>query len=136
MTARRMTKKRRKAVFLEHMAKCGVVTRSARKAGIDRTTAYHWRKEDEAFAEAWDTAKNEVWDELEFIVVMDAMGKMDEIEGNPNSDMALRILAKHRFKEWGNVDKHVHAGDDKAPVTIRFGENMMDGLAPKDGDGA
>ena len=136
---RRWSKKKRQEVFLAHMAKTGVVTRSARKAGVDRTTAYHWRANDEEFAAEWDRAKNELLDELEYVVISNAIGQLDDIEGTPNPEMAIRILAKLRFREWGNVEKHVHAGDDKAPVHIKFGENMLAGMAkeaPDGGDGS
>ena len=52
--------KQLKANFLEALkASAGLVTQACKKIGIDRTTAYDWRKKDPAFEADWDAAANE-----------------------------------------------------------------------------
>lgn len=45
-----------KPVFLKHLAECGCVLYSARKALINKATAYQHRERDKAFGIAWDEA--------------------------------------------------------------------------------
>jgi hypothetical protein len=45
-----------KLVFCAALASGAMVGEAAAEASIDRTTAYGWRKTDEAFAAAWDAA--------------------------------------------------------------------------------
>lgn len=55
----------RKAAFLDAFALTGNVSASARAADINRTTAYGWKDDDEAFAAAWEVAEQESIDALE-----------------------------------------------------------------------
>lgn len=50
------TKNAWRAKFLKELADCGCVLYAARKAGIDKVTAYNHRNKDAAFAAAWDEA--------------------------------------------------------------------------------
>ena len=51
--------------FLDRLRVLGNVSRSARDAGVNPGIVYRWRKEDEAFAEAWEEAQLEAADYLE-----------------------------------------------------------------------
>ena len=52
--------KQLQANFLEALkASAGLVTQACKKIGIDRTTAYDWRKKDPAFEADWEAAANE-----------------------------------------------------------------------------
>lgn len=47
----------RKAAFIELLAATGNVSESSRRSGLERRTAYNWRKADEEFRKAWDEAE-------------------------------------------------------------------------------
>src|SRR5262245_48741976 len=64
MIPRKLTRRAR-AAFLAFLAETGNVSEAARAAGIGRRTAYHWKKTDEVFAEAWDDAEQALVDRLE-----------------------------------------------------------------------
>ena len=64
MKARKFTKDRREA-FLRALADTGIVTVAAGVAGVTRARAYQVRKEDRAFAAAWDEAEEKAADALE-----------------------------------------------------------------------
>lgn len=51
--------------FVEALRGKANVTDACRAAGIVRTTAYKWYREDEEFARQWDAAEEEATDELE-----------------------------------------------------------------------
>lgn len=66
-----LTKRNRpkvKRIFIEALTKAPNITRAAEAAGIDRDTAYRWRKEDEEFAAQWEQALNATLDNLEQLV--------------------------------------------------------------------
>ena len=46
----------KRAQFLALLAECGNVTRAADEAGLSRVYLYQMRRDDEAFAEEWETA--------------------------------------------------------------------------------
>lgn len=54
-----------KILFLNHLKKTGNVSEAARAAGIDRKTAYNWRRGDEIFSDHWKQALEEATDLLE-----------------------------------------------------------------------
>ena len=51
--------------FLSVLSRLGVVGYAARKAGIERQSAYHLRDRDDAFREAWRVALEEAMDRAE-----------------------------------------------------------------------
>lgn len=55
-TGRTTPKKDRHEVFLACLAQYGNVTQSSEESGLSRTQLYAKRREDAAFAEAWDKA--------------------------------------------------------------------------------
>ncbi|GAB6853055.1 hypothetical protein [Asaia astilbis] len=54
-----------KTLFLDQLRKTGNASEAARAAGIDRKTAYNWRKNDEQFSDHWTQALEEATDLLE-----------------------------------------------------------------------
>jgi hypothetical protein len=54
-----------KTLFLDHLATCCHVGQSCEKAGVNRKTAYAWRKGDEEFAAAWEQAMKDGFIALE-----------------------------------------------------------------------
>lgn len=63
MSRSRMTARKR-ARFLEVLAREGNVSQAARASGLSRQYAYVLRREDEGFAADWDAALDEAVDEL------------------------------------------------------------------------
>jgi hypothetical protein len=55
----------RKMRFLDAIAECGNIKRSAFAVGISRDTHYEWLRTDPAYAEEYATARDEANDELE-----------------------------------------------------------------------
>mgnify|MGYP003677974991 CR=1 FL=1 len=56
---------RKKRHFLKALAETGNVSEAARKARLDRSNAYQIRRQDQAFADAWDDALDMAVDLLE-----------------------------------------------------------------------
>ena len=81
---------RKKVLFLEALATKLSVTTAAKAAGVDRVTAYRWRESDEAFAEAWDAAKESAIDTLETSLFERAVAK--------DTIAAIFMLKGHRHQ--------------------------------------
>lgn len=62
-----MTRRQRK--FLESLAATGQVTAAAKAAGVDSSLPYKWRKQDDAFREAWDALADQVGTVIESALV-------------------------------------------------------------------
>ncbi|GBQ09762.1 hypothetical protein [Swaminathania salitolerans] len=127
-----------KALFLEHLRKTGNVSEAARAAGIDRKTAYNWRRQDEAFGDHWREALEEATDLLEAEARRRAIDGYDEPmlhagrlicdpEGRPvmrkrYSDGLLRMLLRAhrptRFREARIV------GEDSLPILTKDDEHL------------
>ncbi|GBQ88327.1 hypothetical protein [Asaia krungthepensis] len=120
-------------VFLEHLKKAANVSDAARAAGIDRKTAYNWRKGDPLFSESWRLAIEEATDLLEGEARRRAIEGYDEpvlhggrlvcdAEGQPvtrkrYSDGLLRMLLRaHRPASFGG-GRTTPDHDDLPPVT-------------------
>lgn len=43
-------RKEKQAIVLKEIAMHGVISRAARRAGVDRRTVFNWRTDDEVFA--------------------------------------------------------------------------------------
>lgn len=56
---------RKKRLFLKALAETGNVSEAARKARLDRSNAYQIKRQDPAFAAAWDDALDMAVDQLE-----------------------------------------------------------------------
>lgn len=120
--------------FLDNMALLPNASAAARAAGINRNYAYDVRRDDPAFREAWDAAREVGLDLLEQIVhrrattgealtttrtrvKTDAGGNVIEretIETTQNvisNTLLVRLLAAHRPARWGNQVDVYHSGD-------------------------
>lgn len=94
---------RARATFLTALRETCNVAGAARTAGIGRSSAYEWRRDDPAFAAAWDEAEAEAIDNLEGVVYRRAM------EGH--SDRLAEILLKgHRPERYADRSKIEHGG--------------------------
>ena len=112
-------KRKWKLIFIEALREHGVVSYSARIAGIDRAGAYKARKVDAEFALAWDDALEEGVEELERAAIARAKKK---------SDTLLIFLLKCRKPDiYGERREVTHRGGDK-PVGIRV--EYVDYLPP------
>lgn len=56
---------KKKKLFLKFLAECGNVSKACESAELSRPTVYRHKKEDTAFAEAWDEAESIYVDSLE-----------------------------------------------------------------------
>jgi hypothetical protein len=72
------TPQRVRATFLRELRKRGNVSDAARKARIDRTTAYRWRDAEPEFAAAWDEAIEHAIDVMESEAYRRAVEGVDE----------------------------------------------------------
>jgi AcrR family transcriptional regulator len=102
---------RKKACFLEALARTGNVTASCESAGLPRETAYYWKSRDPVFSEAWDEALERGLDALEDEVMRRAKDGVVETvfyqgravgERRRYSDpLAMFILKSRRRHVWG-----------------------------------
>jgi hypothetical protein len=129
MKALKFTKDRR-AAFLRALADTGIVTTAAGVVGITRARAYQVRKEDPAFAAAWDEAEEKAADALEgeawrraVVGVPEPLVSAGKVvrddDGQPlairrYSDMLLLALLKarrpERFKDRAVVEHDIADG--------------------------
>lgn len=63
-----------KQIFLDALRATYSVHHAARAAGICRSTAYNWRREDSEFAQAWEDALEDAVDVLEQSMFERALG--------------------------------------------------------------
>ena len=64
--------------FLDSLAETGVVTHSAKAAGVSKTAVHISRRRDEKFAQAWERALDSATDRLENEAVRRAVDGVDE----------------------------------------------------------
>lgn len=122
MTSKRAIRKRPesallRSAFLETLRRTANVSDAARAAGIDRKTAYNWRRDDTLFCDQWKQALEEAADVLEAEARRRAIEGYDEplihggrlicdAEGRPvirkrYSDGLLRMLLRaHRPAQY------------------------------------
>lgn len=110
-----LTREDRKADFIRMIALGARGTEAARAAGIDRHTAYAWRREDPAFAKAWHDAQRvrleALIDEakrralrgsdrlLEFLLcnlAPEQFSKREKLEVSGKLDIASRLVAARK----------------------------------------
>lgn len=108
---------------------------AAAAAGVGRTTIFDWRREDKAFAEAWEAAVDEGTDVLEQEAHRRAVEGVSrpvyqgkELVGHVQeySDTLLILMMKGRRPERYNTDRVQHSGPNNGPietnteVTVKF----------------
>ena len=105
--------------FLDLFATSGNVMLSARGAGVDRTTPYLMRKNDQTFAAAWDEADEAATQSLEAEAWKRARG---------GSDRLLLFLLQARRPQTYRTNARVElAGDGGGPVqTMVVPEGLND----------
>ena len=112
-------------VFLDEYRQRGNVRAACRASGIDRTTAYAWRQENETFKELWINAREEATDLLEEEARRrghDGIDKPIYYKGKKvdvikeYSDRMLEILLKANRKKFR--DKVEVTGEDGGPISV------------------
>jgi hypothetical protein len=104
-------KKDWKPAFLEAYRESGNVTESAEAAGVTKQAVYKARKSGKAFREEWETAREELADDLEAVAVKRAR--------NSSDTMLIFLLKGLKPDTYG--DKLKHLGDPARPVEIVIG---------------
>ena len=119
-----------KAKFLELLRETLNVTTSAKGAGYSRWTAYRERERDPAFAEAWDNAAEEAYDQLEqearrraFMGVDEPVFHRGEIVGHKrvySDSLVMPLLGTYRrqFRPQTSLEL---TGKDGGPVQLDEG---------------
>lgn len=113
--------------FLAHLAECGILTDAAAAAGIDRSTVFRRRQDDEEFAQAVDEAIDMAADKLEREARRRAVDGVEEpvYQGGQlvgkrmvYSDSLLALLLKGRRKKVF-AERIEQTGADGGPVQTR-----------------
>ena len=106
--------RKRRAVFLDHLAATCNVTASATAAGLHWSSAYALRRRDSAFAEQWKAALATGYEGLEAMLIARARGAAaaaPEAEDGPappdpaamDAELALHLLRQHAGAVAGRV---------------------------------
>jgi len=95
---------RAREAFLRTLAESCNVSASCRVAGISRTAAYAWRRDEPEFAAAWDDAEGEAIDALEGVAYARAI--------SGESDRMLEILLKGHRPQYRDKLKHEGTGQN------------------------
>lgn len=129
MTRTERTHKKREK-FLDALAETASVVKACEIAKVGRRTVYDWRKNDEAFADAWDDALDVGTDALEDEATRRAFEGWDEpvhYQGvatstiRKYSDTLLMFMLKARRPErFKDRAAHEHSGKDGGPITFSF----------------
>jgi hypothetical protein len=102
-----------KAKFIAMFAVSANVRLSCIAAGVARTTAYGWRKDDEAFKDAWREARAQACDILEAKAWERATRQID-----PSDTLLIFLLKAHRKRKFRENYNHEHTGARGGPIQI------------------
>ncbi len=103
-----------KKKLVEYLSECyGIVTDACRKAGVPRSTYYHWLKEDKEFADSVADTQEEALDFVEGQLLKKIkgiqVGKVEDGEllvyDQPPSDTAIIFYLKTKGKKRGYIEK-------------------------------
>lgn len=129
MSRTERTHKKREA-FLNALAETASVVKACDVAKVGRRTVYDWRRDDEAFAEAWERALDIGTDALEDEATRRAFEGWDEpvhYQGiatstiRKYSDTLLMFMLKARRPEkFKDRAQHEHTGQDGGPIEFTF----------------
>jgi hypothetical protein len=81
---------------------------AAKQAGVDRSTAYRWRDDDDDFARAWDDAIEAGTDALEDALTRRALTLSDK--------GAMFLLQARRPTKYRQVTRHELTGKNGGPI--------------------
>lgn len=114
--------KEKQEVFLSIFKEIGNVSLSCLAAGIDRGTAYRWKKKDKAFAEKWMDASEDAADMLKEEARKRAMDKSDNL-----LMFLLKSLKPEVYRE-----RYEHTGPEGKPIQVQIylPENFRDRTKP------
>ena len=125
--------------FLAGLACHGVVAGACEDAFISRTAAYIWRKNDAAFAAAWDAAHETAIDRMEKAAVSRAVDGVEEAvygqggqigtKGRYSDSLLMFILKRHRPEYRDNVTQNVRHSGGVVSTVVRAEELTDDQLA-------
>jgi len=108
--------------FLAVLRGSGNIRHSCEKAGIARSIAYKWRKEDKNFADKWNEAKEDAIEALEY------EARTRAIKG---SDVLLMFLLKSlRPEKYRERYEHTLEGKPSEFLHIYLPENYRDRTKP------
>lgn len=91
--------KRRRTLFLDHLAESCNVSAAARKAGMDRSSAYDLKDRDPAFARGWGAALERAHGEIELWLMETALkgSVRTEMSVDPKTQEATSIKLVHSY---------------------------------------
>jgi hypothetical protein len=128
-------------VFINMLAKCGVVSKACKAAGISRMTAYRYRENDPVFKDQWDEAIDIAVENME------AEAQRRAVEGvlkpvyqkgtkvgtvREYSDTLLIFLLKaHKPKKYRDNATIEHTGAGGGPIDVKITIGDID-LEPGD----
>jgi len=101
------TETRKQAMLVALEKSLGVVTSAARQVGIERTTHYHWLKEDEEYKRAVES--------IEDVALDFAETKLHTLIQNEDTAATIFYL-KTKGKKRGYVERQELTGTEGAPV--------------------
>lgn len=114
--------------FLKAFARHGNVTRAAKAARVDRSTPYDWQKKDEAFAAAWEDAKEAAADVLETEAFRRAVtgtlkgvyhqGEKVDTERQYSDGLLTLLLKATRPEKFKDRVANEHTGANGAPLEV------------------
>ncbi len=122
----RFTQERRQ-IFLRELARTGIVTLAAKKAGVSRQAAYDHKYTDTEFASAWEQAEKQAADLLEaearrraykgVLEPVHYQGKRVDMVRRYSDTLLIFLLKGCNKEKFG--DRVQVAGDQDAPVRIK-----------------
>ena len=126
------------ATFCQVLAASGIVGWACKQAGINRTTAYGWRKKWKTFADRWEQALEEFGESLEGEALWRAKNRD---RAASSSDAMLQFLLRaNKPDKYVNKSDVTHHGDGDLRVIVEYINqdtiaNPASSAAPNDGTG-
>jgi hypothetical protein len=110
--------------FLELIRTTPNISKAARACGIDRHTAYYYKRRNAKFSDEWDEAIEEAVDNLEEHAWAMARGVMRrnqngelEVIQPPSERLTIFLLGAHRPDKYAKM-RHEHTGKDGAAIEV------------------
>lgn len=104
----------KREIFLKALSELPTVARASEAAGIPKTIAYRWRKEDPLFARAWDDALESGVDRMEQAVMQRV------IDGKCTDILAIFMLKSWRRDRYSDRAQLEITGNAGIIVEHRF----------------